>query len=67
MEAERHRTNQREEIAFYLHEVIVQTKYSRNRAGELCPKCRQAQLDYNGLLNLVCPHCGLIEGGVFTC
>jgi hypothetical protein len=39
---------------------------SRVRAGELCPRCQNERLDYNGLLNLVCPNCGVIEGGCFT-
>ena len=35
-------------------------------AGALCPKCRQGILDYNGLLNLQCPVCGLENGYGFT-
>jgi hypothetical protein len=30
--------------------------------GELCPQCRKAQLDYNGLLQLECPVCGFVSG-----
>ncbi|MCZ7552232.1 MAG: hypothetical protein B6D39_10295 [Anaerolineae bacterium UTCFX2] len=33
------------------------------RAGDRCPVCGQAVLDYDGLLNLVCPHCGFTGGG----
>jgi hypothetical protein len=36
------------------------------RAGLYCPKCRQAILDYDGMLNLVCPNCGVVQGGCFT-
>ncbi|HTP08204.1 MAG TPA: hypothetical protein VMP08_08145, partial [Anaerolineae bacterium] len=28
------------------------------RPGQKCPQCRQGKLDYDGLLNLVCPACG---------
>ena len=32
-----------------------------------CPQCGQGILDYNGLLDLVCPVCGYREpGGSFT-
>lgn len=40
--------------------------HSEPRAGDLCPRCRQARLDYDGLLNLVCPQCGFTAGGCFT-
>lgn len=36
------------------------------RPGELCPQCREGRLDYDGLLNLVCPKCGYALGGCFT-
>ena len=36
------------------------------RAGDLCPKCREGRLDYDGLLNLACPKCGYALGGCFT-
>ena len=36
------------------------------RAGQVCQKCQSGVLDYDGLLNLVCPNCGLIESGCFT-
>jgi hypothetical protein len=38
----------------------------RLRAGMTCPYCHQAQLDYNGLLQLMCPRCGALETGTFT-
>jgi len=34
--------------------------------GALCPRCKQDILDYNGLLNLQCPHCGFENGYGFT-
>lgn len=34
--------------------------------GALCPRCKQGILDYNGLLNLQCPVCGLENGYGFT-
>lgn len=39
---------------------------SELRAGDLCPSCRSAYMDYDGLLNLVCPQCGYGMGGCFT-
>lgn len=36
------------------------------RAGDLCPQCKRARLDYDGLLNLSCPECGYAVGGCFT-
>ena len=40
-------------------------------AGDLCPQCLWAQrppsaLDYDGLLNLTCAHCGFTLCGGFT-
>ncbi len=40
--------------------------YERLREGMLCPRCKAAKIEYNGLLNLVCPNCGLKEVGVST-
>ncbi|RJQ41162.1 MAG: hypothetical protein C4545_07255 [Anaerolineaceae bacterium] len=36
------------------------------QAGALCPRCKQGILDYNGMLNLQCPLCGLEIGHGFT-
>ncbi|RCK74980.1 MAG: hypothetical protein ANABAC_1697 [Anaerolineae bacterium] len=36
------------------------------QAGDWCPKCRSERLDYDGTLTLVCPRCGVLEGGCFT-
>lgn len=35
----------------------------RLRVGDLCPVCQQGKLDYDGMLNLACPHCGYTLGG----
>ena len=36
------------------------------QAGMHCPRCGQAVIDYDGLLQLVCPNCGLKEAGACT-
>ncbi|NWG34002.1 MAG: hypothetical protein HXY42_06135 [Chloroflexi bacterium] len=37
------------------------------RPGQKCPECGEGRLDYDGLLQLVCPACGyLASGGGFT-
>lgn len=36
------------------------------KAGSLCPKCKETLLDYDGMLNLACAKCGVIESGGFT-
>lgn len=36
------------------------------KVGDECPKCHQATLDYDGLLNIVCPVCGYTLAGCFT-
>lgn len=38
----------------------------RLRAGMICPRCQVGKLDYNGLLQLTCPECGLTEAGACT-
>jgi uncharacterized protein (DUF983 family) len=35
-------------------------------AGDICPRCRNGTLDYDGLLNLACPQCGYSLAGCFT-
>ncbi len=37
-------------------------------SGDICPACGQARLDFDGMLNLACPHCGVVfnGGGAFT-
>jgi hypothetical protein len=34
------------------------------RSGDICPSCREARLDYNGLLNLGCSKCGYALRGL---
>jgi uncharacterized protein (DUF983 family) len=36
------------------------------RPGSPCPRCNKGKLEYNGLLNLACIHCGYAIGGCFT-
>ena len=36
------------------------------RPGDVCQVCKREFLDYDGLLNLVCPDCGMVSGGCFT-
>ena len=36
------------------------------KAGDLCPQCQSAKIDYDGLLNLRCPNCGYTLAGCFT-
>ena len=35
------------------------------RAGEPCPSCGKADLDYDGCLNLMCTNCDYVACGVF--
>jgi uncharacterized protein (DUF983 family) len=37
------------------------------RKGDLCPKCENGYLDYNGLLQLECPVCGFVNGDSGGC
>ncbi|MDK2982120.1 MAG: hypothetical protein PWQ55_2467 [Chloroflexota bacterium] len=43
-----------------------QDKPCRISVGQDCPRCGQAKLDYNSLLNLSCPHCGYEVSASFT-
>lgn len=36
------------------------------KAGDICPKCQSAQIDYDSMLNLSCPECGYTLAGCFT-
>ena len=46
---------------------VKEDKPSRElRAGDLCPRCQEEHMDYDGLLNLACPKCGYTLGGCFT-
>lgn len=35
-------------------------------AGDLCPNCAQAALDFDEMLNLTCPTCGWTQAGCST-
>lgn len=37
------------------------------RSGDLCPNCQVERLDYDGLLNLSCSHCGVVDGAWGGC
>jgi hypothetical protein len=45
---------------------LAQAQLAELRAGDLCPACGLERLDYDGLLNLSCPRCGMALGGCFT-
>jgi ribosomal protein L37AE/L43A len=36
------------------------------KAGDICPRCQAATIDYNKLLNLSCPGCGYTLAGCST-
>ena len=36
------------------------------KAGDTCPQCRLAKIDYDSMLNLSCPDCGFTLAGCFT-
>jgi ribosomal protein L37AE/L43A len=36
------------------------------KAGDSCPACRSAKIDYDGLLNLCCEQCNYTLAGCFT-
>ncbi|HAF47666.1 MAG TPA: hypothetical protein DCL08_00295 [Anaerolineaceae bacterium] len=36
------------------------------KPGMICPRCKAAKIEYDGMLNLVCPVCGLTEAGACT-
>ena len=36
------------------------------KAGDICPQCQSAKLDYDGLLNLGCVPCAYVLAGCFT-
>jgi len=36
------------------------------RPEMVCPRCKEGKIEYNGMLNLVCPNCGLTEAGAST-
>jgi hypothetical protein len=40
----------------------IAPKTAALRSGALCPFCKKAKIDYDGLLNLSCPECGFSGG-----
>lgn len=36
------------------------------KVGDLCPQCGRDHIDYDGMLNLTCLHCGYTLAGCFT-
>ncbi len=50
----------------------IETEYGINtplpepRAGSECPECQEGTIDYDGMLNLTCDHCGYSLVGCFT-
>lgn len=47
-------------------DTLPALKIQGAEAGKSCPVCKLGIMDYDGLLNLVCPVCGFTEGGCFT-
>ncbi|KPL73613.1 hypothetical protein [Bellilinea caldifistulae] len=58
----------RQTFSFTLQPDLPSQNHSLRRAqpGKPCPACGVGIMDYDGLLNLVCPVCGFGEGGCFT-
>ncbi len=50
----------------YIEDDLGKRSVEPLKAGDLCPKCGQEQLDYDGMLNLTCAVCGYSEAGCFT-
>lgn len=44
----------------------LEPKVKELRQGSACPNCQVAGLDYDGMLNLACSHCGYTLSGCFT-
>jgi hypothetical protein len=45
---------------------MAEWRKGESRAGDVCPACHAGILDYNGLLELVCPECGYTQSGCST-
>jgi hypothetical protein len=45
----------------------AQKNAAQLRSGDLCPNCQVERLDYDGLLNLSCPNCGVVDGAWGGC
>lgn len=61
-------TNEKESLSLELEAPLEEPGQDHDeiRAGDLCPRCQQAEIDYDGMLNLVCPECGFVLAGCFT-
>jgi len=57
-------SQQEDEIAF--GQICLIRPGERLREGMICPRCHAAKMTYDGMLNLVCPNCGLTETGACT-
>jgi hypothetical protein len=54
-------------LSIELGDVPTTKNHQRPHSGDLCPVCGIGHLDYDGLLNLSCPKCGVTaSGGCFT-
>lgn len=53
-------------LSFDLEGLQVHPEVQALHRGASCPQCQVGRLDYDGLLNLVCPRCGYTAGGCFT-
>jgi hypothetical protein len=38
----------------------------RFQLEKICPHCQIEKLEYNSMLQLTCPRCGILENGAFT-
>jgi hypothetical protein len=43
-----------------------QKRVATPKAGDPCPQCQSATIDYDSMLNLGCPDCGYTLTGCFT-
>lgn len=53
----------------YLIDLLSLARQGQNPSageGEVCMLCKQGTLEYDGMLNLVCPFCGYRESGAST-
>jgi ribosomal protein L37AE/L43A len=55
-----------QELKNQLDEKQNQTEKDLLKEEHTCPKCRKGKLEYNSLLNLVCPVCDYKLAGSFT-
>ena len=53
-------------VLSFITGAIPKAEISELRPGQICPRCCEEKLNYDGMLNLICPRCGLTLGGCFT-